>query len=116
MTETEAETNPAFLQARPEWNQEWHVGENNRVVVMVPKFGDHWFGRWMMSKMERPKVRLKLDEVGSFVWQRCDGKNNVEEIGRALSQQFGEQVEPVYERLSLFFRSLDKTNSLKWQQ
>jgi len=116
MTEHNSDANTAFLQARPEWNHEWHLGENDRVVILVPKFGNHWFGRWMMSKMEKPKVRLKLDDIGSFVWQKCDGNNSVEQIARALSQQFGENVDPVYERLNLFFQNLAKSNSVKWLQ
>lgn len=65
--------------------------------------------------MARPNYRLNLDEVGSFVWERCTGLENVQEIGEKLAKKFGSKVEPVHERLSLFFQSLEKSKSITWQ-
>ena len=27
----------------------------------------------MLARMQKPTYRLTLDEIGSFVWERCDG-------------------------------------------
>ncbi|NIR47715.1 PqqD family protein [candidate division KSB1 bacterium] len=64
--------------------------------------------------MKRPNYRLKLDDIGTFVWERCNGMKKVEEIGEQLKKEFGEEVEPVHERLALFFRQLQKSNSITW--
>ena len=69
-----------------------------------------------MSRMKEPKYRVRLDEVGSFVWRRCDGKNTVEEIGRQLEEHFGGTVKPVHERLDMFFEQLSRGQSLKWHK
>ena len=112
---TQETPHPTFLYARPERIHAWQVADTGRIVVLVPRFGDDWFGRWLMSKMARPEFRLKLDDIGSFVWQKCTGESNIAEIAQALSEQFGERVDPVYERLGLFFRSLEKTKAIRWQ-
>jgi hypothetical protein len=50
---------------------------------------------------------VHLDEVGSFVWQRCDGQATVAEIAQAMEQRFGARVAPALERLALFLRQLE---------
>ncbi len=106
--------NTNYANRRPRWNQKWELDNNDTAVILIPKFGDHRLGRWLMQRMARPYYRLNLDKVGTFIWQRCDGSNRVGEIGRQLSEEFGDQVEPLYERLQLFFVSLERTSSIKW--
>lgn len=106
--------NMDFLESRPKWNRQWEESERGLAVILIPKFGNHAIGKWLMAHMNRPNYRLKLDEIGSFVWERCDGHKNVREIGQKLSKQFGDKVEPVYERLHLFFKSLERNQSITW--
>ncbi|MFQ5753278.1 MAG: PqqD family protein [bacterium] len=103
-----------LLTLRPKWNQNWEKTDNGLTVVLIPKFGDHFLGNWLKSQLKNPNYRLKLDEIGSFVWQHCNGLENVQEIGDKLTKKYGEKVEPVYERLNLFFKSLEKSKSITW--
>lgn len=105
----------SFLYRHPKWNQKWEKNENGLTVLLIPKFGDHLIGRWFMSNLKRPYVHLKLDEIGSFVWEHCNGSVTVEEIGNKLKTKFGNKVEPVFERLALFFQSLEKSKSITWR-
>ncbi|MGD2123802.1 MAG: PqqD family protein [Gemmatimonadota bacterium] len=43
--------------------------------------------------------RVRLDELGSFAWNLFDGKRTVAEVGEAMRERYGEEVEPVEERL-----------------
>ena len=62
------------------------------------------FFRWLVKK---PSVSdVKLDEIGTFVWQEIDGKKNVFEIGQKMKEKFGEICEPVYDRLIMYMRYL----------
>lgn len=81
----------------------------------MPKFGEHLLGKWLMKQMKNPNYRLKLDELGSFVWEHCNGMEDVQEIGEKLKKKYGERVEPVYDRLNIFFRQLEKTKSIIWE-
>lgn len=98
----------------PRRNRQWETTDNGLVVLIMPKFGDHALGRWLMKRLTKPTYHLKLDEIGSFVWHRCDGSKTVEQIEKELHNEFGEKVEPVRERLSLFMRSLEGSKSIEW--
>ena len=102
------------LTQRPKWNRKWETNGNGFIVILIPKFGSHILGKWLASQMATPNYRLNLDQVGSFVWQNCDGMKNFEEIANGMSKKFGSKVDPVYERLSLFFQSLEKSKSITW--
>lgn len=98
----------------PKWNREWEHAGKDLCVLLIPKFDNHVIGRWFMSKMKRPRRRVKLDEIGSFVWQRCDGSHSVKEIGEALSAQFGNKVDPVFDRLHHFLATLERSKTIIW--
>ncbi len=104
----------AFLNLHPKWNRRWEETEDGRVVILIPKFGSHLLGRWLMSKLRQPYMRLRLDEVGSFVWQRCNGMHSVREIGAEMEKTFGPKVDPVYGRLQVFLRQLERNKSIVW--
>ncbi|MFQ5824990.1 MAG: PqqD family protein, partial [bacterium] len=55
-----------------------------------------------------------LDELGSFVWEHCNGLENVQEIGEKLKEKYGDKVEPVFNRLSIFLKRLEKSKSIIW--
>lgn len=49
---------------------------------------------------------VNLDEYGSFVYNQIDGKKDIYEIGIVCKEHFGEDIEPLYERLGAFFNLL----------
>lgn len=108
------EQNDGFLKCCPKRSCEWEESEKQLAVMLIPKFGQHFFGRWMLARMQKPTYRLTLDEIGSFVWERCDGTHTIEQIGNEMSAKFGKRVEPVFERLGSFFQRLARTKSITW--
>ena len=80
-------------------------GSRPRVSVLVPRFRSAFFARLTRS-MELEPYLVHLDEVGSFVWLRCDGSHRVAEIAELLREEFGEEILPLEERLTLFLSQL----------
>jgi hypothetical protein len=76
------------------------------LVVLIPRFGNGRMGRWLMGRAKHKYHRLSLDEVGTHVWRRCDGRTTVESIAASLRERFGDKVEPVYDRLGLFINQM----------
>ncbi len=103
-----------LLTLRPKWNRQWQKNENGLAVILIPKFGDHLLGKWLTHQVKNPNYRLKLDELGSFVWEHCNGRENVQEIGEKLKKKYGDKVEPIYEKLDIFFKQLEKSKSITW--
>jgi hypothetical protein len=97
-----------LFELRPRRRLEWEVNEDNRVVVLVPRFEHGFLARWLMPRLAKPFIRVKLDEVGTFVWHRCDGQQTVGQIAEQLRQHFGPASEPVYDRIAIFVRRLQR--------
>lgn len=103
-----------LLTMRPQKLRDWERTDQGRIVVLKPKFGNHALGRWLMSRLRNPNYRIKLDEFGSLVWEMCDGETTVKEIGETMRARFGDRVEPVYDRLAIFFRQLERSRLIQF--
>lgn len=80
--------------------------KDGRVALLRPRFGRGWLGRRLQAVFNPRPYRVLLDEVGSFIWLRCDGEARVESIAAAMKERFGGKVEPVEDRLVSFLQSL----------
>jgi len=92
----------------PERAAQW-IEDDGKVVILKPKIKV----RIIRSLMVRPDYRIKLDSYGSFIWKSIDGNRSVEDIGKMLKESFGENVEPLYERLSEFISILHENGLIK---
>jgi len=80
--------------------------DDGTITIFKPKFRNKFMVKYIMPKLKSPDFKVKLDEFGSFVWKQIDGARTVEEIGFELKDSFKENIEPVYERLSVYFQTL----------
>ncbi len=71
---------------------------------------------FLARKLHGEYRRIELDEVGAYIWELCDGRRNVSEIGRALKARFGDEVEPLYERLIVFLLELGKRYLIEFKR
>lgn len=86
----------------------WEKSEEGLVVLLKPKFRHPFFVKHLLPRQKKPHYRIKLDAIGSFVWEQCDGNRSVKELAENMKGQFGDDVEPLYDRLTLFLQSLEK--------
>lgn len=104
-----------FLERKPMRKQEIHWTKNDEgsVTLEIENRGvANKLAQWLLHK---PKVSyIHLDEIGSFIWPLLDGKQNLIEIGEKLTKAFGEQCNPVYERLAEYIRILDSYQLILW--
>ena len=72
--------------------------------------------RIMQKLIKKPKISyIHLDEMGSFIWPLMDGEKNIFEIGKLVEEHFGEKANPLYERLSQYFKTLEKYNFIEYK-
>ncbi len=81
---------------------EWREAEGGKVVVLRPRFGEGRLARRVADLFKVTDYRIRLDEIGTAVWKRCDGSTTAREIADELRIQFGDRVEPAEERLHRF--------------
>jgi hypothetical protein len=68
-----------MLKSRPARNEavSWETDISGDVVLFVPR-ADHWRVKLLSKVVYVPKQRkIVLDEIGSGVWEMCDGKTSV---------------------------------------
>lgn len=76
--------------------------------LIVPVYKSDW-GRKMARFLRiKTRRRIRLDDYGWFVWRSINGKRDVREIGKLLRNHFGDEVEPLYPRLSKFLAYLQR--------
>jgi hypothetical protein len=80
--------------------------EEGLAQVLVPRFKSEFFRRFLVPRSRDPFVRVKLDKFGTLIWDMCDGSKSIAEIAGALTEKFGDEVQPVEDRLALFIRQM----------
>lgn len=81
---------------------------DDRICIVIPRFPDNFLGRQIAKLAVQTDDKLDLDDIGSLVYPLCDGEHTVAEIATQLKERFGEKVEPLEGRLSLFMREMFK--------
>lgn len=100
------------LDMTPKRTRKWKRGE--KVTILVPR-ARSVLGRHFIDALGMKSVyTVNLDEYGSAVWKLCDGKRTVREIGKELRKGFGEKVEPLYDRLSVFISIMNREELIRF--
>lgn len=83
----------------------YETASDGKVTVFVENKG---FFNFVAQKIfKKPRFsQVHFEEFGSFIWPQIDGKKSVKEIAALLSAQFGKKAEPLYPRISLYFKTL----------
>ena len=116
MKTQEDPTGVNLLDLKPSRTFEWETEDDEKVVVLVPKFRNRFLVTWFLPRLRSRYFRVKLDAFGSYVWLNCDGSKTVNEIGQNLKKRFGNSVEPVYDRLALFVKRLERERFIRFTQ
>jgi len=92
----------------------WSKDENGNVTLEMENKGVA--NRILQKLIKKPKTSyIHLDEMGSFVWPLMDGEKDIFEIGKYVEEHFGEKANPLYERLSQYFKTLEKYNFIEYK-
>ena len=93
------------LAFRPQRTRETERGDDGRAAIVVPKFNGKILGKYLMPRLRQPNFLVRLDEVGSFTWDLCDGSLTGEGIAERLAERFPDLVDP-RGRAAIFLRQL----------
>ena len=85
------------------------VSEDGIVTVFVPKFKNELAKKYIVPKLKSEDFKIKLDNLGSEVWKKINGKNKVHEIIKQISEKFGADFKQPEERITKYFFQLSMT-------
>ncbi|KAA0014836.1 PqqD family protein [Thermoplasmatales archaeon ex4484_30] len=99
-------------ESKPARQVDWFE-EKGLVKLKILKFKSR-IGKWMCKILKRPNYFLvNLDEIGSFIWKRCNGKNTVEDILKELEGKYGKEM--MKERLLVFLQMLKRNGYIEYK-
>lgn len=104
-----------YLDFVPEKNPEieYEADEDGIITVLIEWKG--FYHKIAQKLFLRPRVSdIRLDELGSFVWNAVDGKKDVHQISKELEQQFPKMGKPV-PRLIKYLEILHDNHLIYWK-
>lgn len=103
-----------LLELTPERNMSFEE-KDNLINILIPKFKNNFF-QSLIPKNKSKEIKINLDELGSAVWMKIDGKKKVSDLIDELSEQFGEKIQPAEERITKFITQLHQHKFIKFKE
>lgn len=106
----------------------WEVNEENHVVVRMERrslWQDYRSRFWKMkngnknyddSKPDVQQYEVELDDYGSYVWRKIDGRRNNMSIIEDIQRELGEEVNLATQRLIMFMHMLKKNKMIYYKK
>ena len=99
--------------ARAEWFC-WSVDDIGKVTLEIENKG--LMNRICQKLFQKPPVSyVHLDDMGSFLWPVMDGEKTIIDLGVLVKERFGEDAEPLYERLAKYMQILESYRFIVWK-
>jgi len=92
----------------------WRLNEAGTVDILVPRYGENWFGRKINRWLEPKPIQIHLDALGTAVWQAIDGRRTVAEIGAHLEAEQEEPLDQLEPRLATYLAHLAHQRFIRW--
>lgn len=105
------------LQARPVKNPnlEWNRVADCEIKLIIPRRTD-FLGRTLCKMFHAPDHKeIILDEVGSDIWELCDGNRSVEAIVAAVSKKYKMTRRECETSVGMYLKMLGDRNLLGLQ-
>jgi len=101
------EIDSSILGCVPHRLADWRAGDDGRVVAERPQPTSRGLrGAWDRLRWLMSHPRIRLDELGSFVWHHLDGESTLAEIASETVVAFPDRAEGMERRLALYATAL----------
>lgn len=102
-----------FLLLKPIKNPylEWIKSEKGEVIIILK--AENRKGKGLPKLFSIPKEKkVVLDKIGTFVWDRCDGKHTVEQIAQELCDKYKMMRQEAEISLSKYLQQLAERRAI----
>lgn len=96
-----------LLDYKPSLNTNTVIKFNSEQKAIIEIYHKGFYAFICSKFLNKPnKTKIKLDEIGSYLFLLIDGNTTVYEIAQNLKQKFNENTEPLYPRLIKYLQLL----------
>ena len=103
-----------LLEMVPEKCMVWEQNADGLTVILKPKFASSILRRYLLPRLKNPNFKISLDEKGSFLWEQIDGCRSVKGLSVLFADRFGDEAEPLLDRLSFFLQQLEQHRFIRY--
>ncbi|MCI2047766.1 MAG: PqqD family protein [Faecalibacterium sp.] len=91
----------------------WQTQENGLVCFAIEH--QNVYDKIAQKLFHTPRVtHVDLDEYGSFLWKHIDGQTSVKALAHAFREEYGEAVEPLYDRIVKYMAILHNNGFIRY--
>lgn len=104
-----AKRNKNYLDLVPKHSKKYRyeTDEAGNVTIFVENRGI--FNKAARLLLKKPRIsQVHLEGMGNFIWIQMDGTRTVYGIALLVRERFGQQAEPLYDRLLQYLRTLEE--------
>jgi len=94
--------------------EQWEVNDEKVKLFFNHNKPVERFMRWLIKKSKVSDI--ELDEMGSMVWQLCDGTKTVYDIALVLVERFNDTEQNAIDRLIMFLRYLSRKGWITFEK
>lgn len=82
--------------------------DDGGIVILMPRFAGTIYARWLQPLVRREKkyIRVPLDERGSYLWRRIDGRRTVGDLVTGFVAAFPADTEQAATRVCQYLYNL----------
>ncbi len=85
------------------------------IHVLYPKFQIKLF-KWLLQYLKNPFFHIRLDPLGSAVWEAIDGQKNVAQISEVVGNQLQTTIDEAWQlRVAKFIEHLYRGDLIHFQ-
>ena len=83
------------------------VDSEGNITILIENKGIFY---WITQKLlKKPRVsQIHLDKMGNFIWPLMDGEHDIMKIAEMVKEEFGEEAEPLYNRLVAYISTMEQ--------
>lgn len=105
-----------FFDMTPIRNYKFETNEEGVVVVLIPRFDNHFIGKWLNNRSSKKEIRTDLDEAGSKVWLLIDGTRTVYDIFKVIKEESLIDIEQAQDRIVTYLRMLYNNGLIEFKE
>jgi len=102
----------SYLDTVPAREVESEHRDDGNVVLLRPRKLGGVFGKLLGPRLPSRTERIRLDDVGSQVWDLIDGERTVAQIAREVEDRLGEVLAERDHRVSLFVSTMHRNGMI----
>ncbi len=96
-------------------DNKWETDRDGNVTIFVENKGV--FNKIAQALLKKPKVsQIHLEQFGSYIFPLIDGEKSIYEIGQLVGEHFGDAAEPLYPRITQYFKMLSDYGFIEYRK